>query len=322
LHADPEDLVFVPNATHAVNIVARSLELRPGDEILTSDHEYGACNNTWEFICRKSGVNYVRQPIPLPATNPEEILERFWEGVTPRTRMIFLSHISSPTAIRFPVEEVCLRGRQAGILTLIDGAHAPGQISLDMQAIGADFYTGNCHKWMMAPKGAGFLYTRREVQGLVEPLIVSWGYSANEKTTTGSQYVNYLEWAGTKDPSAALTVPAAIRFMEEYRWEEVRQGCHELLGQALRRISDLTGLPPVYADGQEFYSQMAVAPIPSGIDPDRLKNRLYDEYRIEIPVTEWNNKFFLRISIQGYNSQEDINVLVRGLEVLLPSTRT
>jgi isopenicillin-N epimerase len=319
LHADPDDLVFVPNATHAVNIVARSLELGPGDEILTSDHEYGACNNAWEFICLKSGANYLHQPIPLPATSPEEILELLWRGVTPRTRIIFLSHISSPTALRFPVEQVCRRARQAGILTLIDGAHAPGQISADMQAIGADFYTGNCHKWMMAPKGAGFLYTRRERQSLVQPLIVSWGYSADEKMTTGSQYVDYLEWTGTKDPSAALTVPAAIQFMKEYCWEDIRQGCHELLRQALQRIHDLTGLPPVYADGYDFNSQMAVVPIPPVANPGKLKSQLYDEFRIEIPVIEWNRRQFLRISVQGYNSQADIDALVSAVEGLLPT---
>ena len=318
MHADADDLVFVPNATYGVNIVARSLELGPGDEILTSDHEYGACNNTWDFVCRKAGATYIRQPIPLPANTKEEILEQFWQGITSHTRLIFLNHISSPTALRFPVEEVCSRARQAGIPTLIDGAHAPGQIPVDLDAIGADFYTGNCHKWMMAPKGAGFLYTRRERQPLIEPLVVSWGYSADEKTTTGSQYVDYLEWTGTKDPAAVLTVPAAILFMQDYHWDGVRLGCHELLSQALRRIGALTGLAPVYPEGQDFFSQMAVAPIPPAIDPVKLKSRLYDEFRIEIPVIEWNRQIFLRISVQGYNSQDDIDALVKALEVLLP----
>jgi isopenicillin-N epimerase len=318
LHAGADDLVFVPNATHGVNIVARSLEFEPGDEILTSDHEYGACNNTWESVCRRTGAAYVRQPIPFPVTTQEETLEQFWQGVTPRTRLIFLNHISSPTALRFPVEEICLRARQAGILTFIDGAHAPGQIPLDLDAIGADFYTGNCHKWMMAPKGAGFLYTRQERQFLIEPLVVSWGYSAGEKTTTGSQYIDYLEWTGTRDPAAALSVPAAIQFMEDYHWDGVRLFCHELLSQALRRIGDLTGLAPVYPEGQEFFSQMAVAPIPPVTDPVKLKSCLYDEFHVEIPLTEWNGRHFLRISVQGYNTQEDIDSLVKALEVLLP----
>jgi isopenicillin-N epimerase len=317
LHAGADDLVFVPNATHGVNIIARSMEFSPGDEILTSNHEYGACNNAWEFICRKTGAVFVRQPISLPVISQEEVLEQFWLGVTPRTRLIFLSHISSSTALRFPVEAICIRARQAGILTFIDGAHAPGQISLDLEAIGADFYTGNCHKWMMAPKGAGFLYTRRERQRLIEPLVVSWGYCADEKTTTGSQYLDYLEWTGTRDPAAMLAIPAAIQFMQDYRWDEVRLNCHELLSQAVRRIGDLTGLTPIYPEGQDFFGQMAVAPIPPVTDPVKLKSRLYDEFRIEIPITEWDSKFFLRISVQGYNTQDDIDALIEALEVLL-----
>jgi isopenicillin-N epimerase len=317
LHAEADDLVFVPNATHGVNIIAHSMELGPGDEILTSNHEYGACNNAWEFICRKTGAVFVRRPISLPVISQEEVLEQFWQGVTPRTRLIFISHISSSTALRFPVEAICIRARQAGILTCIDGAHAPGQISVDLDAIGADFYTGNCHKWMMVPKGAGFLYTCRERQPLIEPLVVSWGYCADEKTTTGSQYVDYLEWTGTRDPAAMLAIPAAIQFMQDYHWDDVRPKCHELLSQAVRRIGDLTGLTPVSPDGRDFYSQMAVAPIPSVTDPVKLKSRLYDEFRIEIPVTEWDSKFFLRISVQGYNTQDDIDALIEALEVLL-----
>ena len=153
LNAAAADLVFIPNATHGVNIIARSLigrpgsPLQPGDEVLTSDHEYGACDKTWQFLCQDSGVKYIRQPIPLPIETPETFIEQLWQGVTPRTRLIYLSHITSPTAQRFPIELVCQRARQQGILTLIDGAHAPGQIPLDLPAIGADFYTGNCHKW-------------------------------------------------------------------------------------------------------------------------------------------------------------------------------
>jgi isopenicillin-N epimerase len=168
LGADPDDLVYVPNATHGINIVARSLRLEPGDEILSSNHEYGACEYTWEFVCAKAGATYVKKQLPLAAVSDSDLVDRFWEGVTGRTRLIFLSHITSPTAVRFPVEDVCRRAREAGILTLIDGAHAPGQIPLDLAEIGADFYTGNCHKWMVAPKGAAFLHARREVQPLIE----------------------------------------------------------------------------------------------------------------------------------------------------------
>ena len=318
LNARAEDLVFVPNATHGVNIVARSLNLGAGDEVLATDHEYGACDRTWDFLCRKRGASYIRQPIPLPVSSQDEILERFWEGVTHRTKVIFLSHISSPTALRFPVKEICRRARLAGIRTLIDGAHAPGQIPVDLASIRADFYAGNCHKWMMSPKGAGFLHARQEVQGMVEPLVVSWGYDAEEDFSTGSAYVDYLQWTGTRDPAAALSVPAAIQFMEENRWEEIRLGCAELLRTALHRIEQVTGLPPLYPDDRDLFLQMAVAQLPTGTDLKELKTRLYDEFQVEVPLIEWNGFKLIRISVQGYNTQEDADALVAGLARLLP----
>jgi isopenicillin-N epimerase len=317
LHAEADDLVFVTNATHGVNIVARSLDLHPGDEILGTDHEYGACDNTWNFLCKKTGATYVRQHLPLPFNNAEELVEAFWQSVTPRTRLIYLSHITSPTALRLPVEAICARARQAGILTLIDGAHAPGQIDLNLEAIGADFYTGNCHKWMLAPKGAAFLHVRKERQAKIEPLVVSWGYSATAQTTSGSQFQDYLGWTGTHDPAASLTVPAAIEFMQAHDWPAVRQRCHTLLCQALERISALSGLQPVYPPGGEFFSQMAVAPLPDDVDMNTLKERLYDEYCIEIPLTEWNGRKLIRISVQGYNTTDDLDALVEALHKLI-----
>lgn len=318
LHADADDLVYVPNATVGVNIVARSLALGPGDEVLTSDHEYGACDNAWEFVCGKAGASYVHQPIPLPVRSAEEIADQFWQGVTPRTRAIFLSHITSPTALRLPVETICRRARQAGILTCVDGAHAPGQIPLDMEAVGADFYAGNCHKWLMAPKGAGFLYTRRDRQSLIESLVVSWGWKDDGLFTSGSRYVDRLEWSGTRDPAAALSVPAAIQFQAEHDWGSVRAGCRELARQALLRIHELTGLPSLYPPDAGFYQQMVTAPLPAIADLPGFKAGLYDEYRIEVPCLSWNEHQFIRISVQGYNTQEDIDALLQALERVLP----
>jgi isopenicillin-N epimerase len=169
LGADADDLVYFLNPTTAVNMVARSLAsphtgfLQPGDEVLTTDHEYGAIDRTWRFICERTGACYVRQPIPLPATTQEALADRFWSGVNERTRVVFISHITSPTALIFPVAEICWRARRAGLLTIVDGAHAPGQIELDLSEVGADLYTGACHKWLCAPKGTAFLYARREV---------------------------------------------------------------------------------------------------------------------------------------------------------------
>ena len=322
LGAEADDLVYIPNATYGVNIIAHSLRIQPGDEILSTDHEYGACDNTWEFICRKTGGKYIHQPIGLPVDSVETFVNQFWRGVNRRTKLIFLSQISSPTAQRFPVELVCQRARQSGILTFIDGAHAPGQISLDLEAIGADFYTGNCHKWMLSPKGAAFLYVRRENQPLVEPLVVSWGYSADEKTTTGSRFIDLLQWTGTHDPSAALSVPKAIEFMQENHWDQVRQDCHVLLRQALIRIQDLTGLPTAYAASEQpctLPPQLAIAPLPQSTDLVALKASLYDQFHIEVPLIEWNGHKFMRLSVQAYNSQADLDALMEGLKVLLRS---
>lgn len=317
LHTAAENLVFVPNATHGVNIIGRSLRLIPGDEILTSDHEYGACDYTWEFICQKTGAQVVHQHIPLPAGSGEEILEQFWQGVTPRTKLIFISHITSPTALRLPADAICARARQAGIHTLIDGAHAPGQIPLDLEAVGADWYTGNCHKWMLAPKGSAFLFARPEVQALVEPLVVSWGYHATPETTSGTTFLDYLGWTGTRDPAAYLTVPAAIQFMTEHNWESVRQDCHTLLRQGLAELSELVGMPPLYPLDSDLYAQMAAAPLPAETDLAWLKTHLYGKYHIEVPLIEWNRRKFVRISIQAYNTGEDLAVLKDALNHLL-----
>jgi isopenicillin-N epimerase len=317
LHADADDLVYIPNATHGVNILARSLQFRPGDEVLTTDHEYGACDYAWDFNCSKSEARYIHQSLPFPVRSPEEIVERFWSGVTPRTKVIYLSHITSPTALRLPVEPICRRARDAGILTIVDAAHSPGQIPVDLQGLGADMVFGNCHKWMLNVKGCGFLHVRRELQHLIEPLIVSWGYNPTLETTTGSRFIDLLQWTGTRDPAAALTIPAAIRFMQEHDWDTVRRECHQLLREALERISDLTGMVPPCPLDSDFYAQMGVAPLPL-CDLKVLKARLYDDYRIEVPVIQWQDKQFIRISVQGYNTRADLDALVEALKILLP----
>ena len=313
------DLVFVPNATHAVNTVARSLPLEPGDEILATDHEYGACDNTWEFACRRSGARVVRAEIPLPFRS-EEFLDRLWARVTPRTRVLFLSHIASTTALRFPVAEVCARARAAGILTLVDGAHAPGQIDLDLAAIGADFYTGNCHKWLCAPKGSAFLQVRPECQPLLDAPVVSWGYSdasgghsGFEAYTGATLLERRLQWQGTRDLAAFLSVPAAIEFQRRHQWDAVRPRCHRLAAEALAAACDLFRLPPPCADGD--FAQMVCLPVPPQ-DPEALRRELFERHRIEVPVTTHRGQVFVRISVQGYNTREDLDRLLQALRVI------
>ena len=319
LNADVDDLVYIPNATHGVNIISRSLNLLPGDEVLTTNHEYGACDYTWEFICSKAGANYIHQPIPLPVHSNQEIVEQFCKGITPRTKVVYLSHITSSTALCLPVEEICHRSRKRGIVTIVDAAHSPGQMPFDLQQLGADIVFGNCHKWMLAPKGSAFLFVRRELQELVEPLIVSWGYHASPEMATGSRFLDFLQWTGTKDPTAALAVPNAIQFMHEHNWDQVRCQSHKLLRQTIEHVCALTNMPPLYPLESDFYHQMGIAPLPPS-NLAVLKSRLYDEYKIEVPFVQWQDQQFIRISIQGYNDQEDVKKLLGALKNLLPQT--
>ncbi len=313
LGADPENLVYLSNATTGVNTVARSLHLQPGDEILTSDHEYGACDNTWKFVCEHTGARYVPVEIPLPF-KAEEFAQRIWAGVTRRTRVIFLSHISSTTALTFPLTELCRRAREAGILTLIDGAHVPGHIPLNLNALGADFYTGNCHKWLCAPKGAAFLHVSPQHHSLVDAGVVSWGYSATIAGHTGfdaytgsTLLERRLQWQGTRDIAAFLTVPAAIEFQSEHGWDRIRTDCHAMAAQTLQRICAITGLPPIGEDAD--FGQMVAIPVPP-MDAQLLKDRLFERYRIEIPVTSHKGMLFIRLSVQAYNTQEELDALV------------
>jgi isopenicillin-N epimerase len=318
LNTSAHDIIFIPNATHGVNIIARSLKLGQADEILTTDHEYGACNFAWEYICCKTGAFYKQQPIKLPVANPEEILDQFWRGVTPKTKVIFFSHITSPTSLTMPIKEICLRARQEGILTVIDGAHAPGQISINLQEIQPDFYVGNCHKWMMSPKGAGFLYAATEIQGILEPLVVSWGYQSLKTPPKESVFVDLFQWTGTCDPAAYLTVPSSIQFMNTYHWGEVRKECHELVRRSIEFAQELMGFQPLYPVNSTFYQQMATIPIPRVKDLNELKTRLFQEFKIEIPCIEWKSHHYLRISVQGYNTAHDIEHLFNALMTLLP----
>ena len=312
-HAD--NLVYAQNVTIALNIVAHSLELGAGDEVLSTDHEYGALDRTWRFLAKERGFTYINQPVSL--VSKKDFVESFWSGVTPKTRVVFLSHITSPTALIFPVEEIIERAHAAGIITIIDGAHVPGQIPLNLDSLGADFYGGNLHKWLCAPKGAGFLYARPEMQHLLKPLVVSWGYES--ETPGSSTFVDHHQWWGTRDIAAFLTVPAAIEFQKQHNWDEVRMACHELLMDAQTRLSHLTGLAPLRAShpADNWSAQFTSVPLPADSDLAALKARLYDEYRVEVPLVAWKDKKLLRVSIQGYNTKKDVNRLLLALSKLL-----
>ncbi|MBZ0292725.1 MAG: aminotransferase class V-fold PLP-dependent enzyme [Anaerolineae bacterium] len=311
LNTGEENLLFVSNATTGMNTVAGSLTFEPGDELLTTNHEYGAVDRMWEYISRHTGLRIVRQEMPVPVTTHEEFVERFWQGVTPRTRIISISHVTSPTALTFPIEEICRRAREAGIYTIIDGAHAPGQMPIDLEAIGADFYTGNCHKWMCAPKGAGFLYVRPEYQHLIDPLVIGHGW------VDDSTFISRGQWQGTRDTSAYLAVPAAIEFMESHDWASVQQRCHQQAVAFTQRLCDYTGLQPFSPLTNEWFSQMVAVPLPDCDQPE-LARRIWEDYHIVVPVYPWNNQNRVRVSFQAYNTQEDIDQLFTAFTELLP----
>jgi isopenicillin-N epimerase len=305
--ADPDDLVFLPNATAGVNVAARAIGLESGDEVLSTDLEYGALDLTWEQVCRDLGARYVRTPIALPVESAAEIVDTVWSGVGPKTRVLFLSHHTSGTALTLPVEELCRRAQERGIQTIVDGAHAPGHVPVDLRALGVDYYAGNCHKWLCAPKGAGFLYVRRELQRDVHPLVIGWGYGGDEPS-----FVSRHERQGTRDPSAYLTVPAAIAWQRTSGWDAVRERCHELA----RRARNELGLEPIAPDSADFFRQMVTLRLPDDAPAD-LKERLYDEHRIEIPTLRHDGGMLIRASFQGYNDAEDLERLRRALAALL-----
>lgn len=316
LGAQAAHLVFVPNATTGVNIVARSLRLQPGDEVLTTDHEYGACDATWQRLCQAAGARYRAVRIPLPFDR-ESFAERLLAEAGPRTKLIFASHITSTTALTFPLAELCAGARERGVLTLIDGAHAPGQIALDLDALGADFYTGNCHKWMCAPKGAGFLHARPEHHELLDAPVTSWGYAAEISGHTGfdaytgrTTLERRLQWQGTRDIAAFLSVPAAIAFQARHDWPAVRARCHAMAVQMLHRVSEHFGLAPIGRD--DDFAQMVTLPVPPQ-DAEALRRRLFDEHRIEIPVTQHDGRTFVRLSVQGYTTEAELDSLWQAL---------
>lgn len=315
LGTDTNNIVYITNTTVGLNIVANSINLSIGEEVLTSNHEYGAMDKMWQYQMIRKGFTYRIHTLPLPLTSSEEFIDSLWGSVTPKTRVIFLSHITSPTAMIFPINEICKRSRDAGIITIIDGAHAPGQIDINLERIGADFYVGNLHKWLCAPKGSAFLYARPEVQHLLYPLIVSWGWQSDKPSQ--SKFIDNFEYTGTRDIAAFLTVPDAIKYQNQHQWEKVRNYCHFLVSETQQRISDLTGLQPFHSNIPSWYSQMGASPLPTNINCDVLKTRLYDDFHIEIPIIEWEKHKIIRYSFQAYNTIRDVNILLFSLNKLL-----
>jgi isopenicillin-N epimerase len=326
LNSDADDLAFVANATSGVNTVLRSLAFEPGDELLVTDHAYNACRNALEFVAGRSGAHVVIAPVPFPLDSPDDVLEAVLAAVSQRTRLALVDHVTSPTGLIFPVERLVAALQARGVDVLVDGAHAPGMIPIDLRGLGAAYYTGNAHKWLCAPKGSAFLWVRPDRQPGVHPLTISHGF--NVVRADRSRFRLEFDWTGTIDPTAALCIPIALRFMEARLpggWPALMERNHRLALEGRRALCDVLGVAPPCPDA--MIGALAAIPLPDGEESgpsrsggDPLQRALREQFGIEVPVIAWPAapKRLLRISAQLYNTLADFQRLARALRARLP----
>ena len=325
LGADQAGLAFVTNATTGINSVLRSLDLNHGDELITTTHEYNASKNALEFVAQKSGARVVVVEIPFPIRCADEVADRILDAVGPKTRLALLDHVTSQTGLVFPIETIVRSLRDRGVETLVDGAHAPGMLPLDIDSIGAAWYAGNCHKWICAPKGAGFLCARSDMRGTVRPTVISHG--ANSPRTDRNRYLLEFDWPGTFDPAAWITIGDSISFLGSLvpgGWSEVRSRNRELALEARRALCSALGVEP--PSPPEMIGSLVSIPLPDGaataapsLYGDPIQDALLDQYSIEVPVVPWPRppKRLLRISAALYNHIGEYDYLAGALVELL-----
>jgi isopenicillin-N epimerase len=328
LHADPEELVFVNNATAGVNAVVRSLDLQPGDELLTTNHAYNACHNVLAECARRSGARVVVAHVPFPIEDPEQVVQAVLGAVTKRTRLALVDHVTSPTAVIFPIVDLVVELESRGVDVLVDGAHAPGMVPLDLRALRPAYYTGNLHKWVCAPKGAGFLHVRRDRQAGIQPPIISHGY--NTPRPGRSRFHDAFDWQGTLDITAWLAVPAAIRFCEMLipgGWPALMDSNHSLANAARSMLCERLGVKPPCPEF--MLGSMATLPLPEIFQRDvggesravierfdPLQTQLFEEHGIEVPLIKFGDpvRRWFRVSAQAYNSASDYLKLANALQ--------
>jgi isopenicillin-N epimerase len=310
-----EDLVFVQNATDGANAVLRSLipTFKPGDELLTASHAYRAVRQTMVYVAALSGATVVDATVPFPITDADEVTRAIARAITPRTAFAVIDHITSPTGVIFPIQQIISLFKERGIPVLIDGAHAPGQIDLNLDTLGADYYIGNCHKWLYAPKGAALLWVDKKHQSKIHPTVISH--------YLGKEYQTEFGWTGTLDPTSYLSVPAGIEFHRELAAAGSREYTRKMLLDARREITAALGVP--LAAPEDMLANMCAFPLPH--DPDatdervlRLHDVLFDEYGIEVPAMNANGKLYVRASSQVYNDRSDFDALKAALVGLAP----
>jgi isopenicillin-N epimerase len=327
--ADPDDLAFVSNATSGVNTVVRSLQLQPGDELLTTDHVYNACRNALR-LHEPRGVRVIVAQVPFPLRSPGQVIEAVLAKATPRTRLALLDHVTSPTGLVFPVAELVRALGERGVDTLVDGAHAPGMVALDLRALGAAYYTGNCHKWLCAPKGSAFLHVRRDRQDGILPLTIGHGF--NSTRTDRSRFRLLFDWTGTADPTPFLCIPVALEFLGSLLpggWPELMRRNRALALSAQGILSEALDIarpaPP------EMIGSLAAVPLPPFAredgagppsPPSPLQRALLLRHRIEVPVMPFPAPpaRVLRVAAQVYNSKEQVHSLAAALRALLAET--
>jgi isopenicillin-N epimerase len=326
--ASPGDLIFVENATAGMNIVADSFPLAAGDEVLLTDHEYGAVQRIWQRACAKGGAAAKTVELPLPFRTAAETADAIFAAVTERTKLLVVSHITSPTAVILPVAETCRRARQRSIAVCIDGPHAIAQVPLNINELGCDFYTASCHKWLSAPFGSGFLRVAPQWQTHVRPPVLSWGRIPPTKIDVWS---DEFVWSGTRDPSAYLSIPTAIDFLEDIGLDAFRSRTHWLAQYARRKLVELTGLEPLVPDDPAWSGSMAHVPLPppgksapSASERDEscpvsnpLQHTIWRQLGIEVPIVDFRGRRYIRVSCHLYNDTEQIDRLVAGLGELL-----
>jgi isopenicillin-N epimerase len=315
--ADSAGLVFVPNATTGVNTVLRSLSLQPGDELLTTNHEYNASRNALDFAAQRSGAKVVVVEVPFPIEDSGQVVEAVLAGVSEQTRLVLVDHVSSQTGLIFPLQELIAALTQRGVEVLVDGAHAPGMVPLNLKELGATYYTGNCHKWMCNPKGAAFLAIAEEKCEALRPLVISHG--ANAVREDRSRFFLEFDWTGTADPTPYLCVPETIRYMGALLpggWSELMASNRQKALAARGFLCEALKCDPLCPP--EMIGAMAVLALPSG-GVESLKNDIFERFSVEVPIIPWVglSDRLIRISAQLYNTRTDYDVLARALVTLL-----
>ena len=309
--ANASDLVFVPNATTGVNAVLRSLQFQPGDQLLTTNHEYNACRNALNYVADRDRLDIVVAELPWPLAEPNQVIDAILAKITPKTRLVLVDHVTSQTGLVLPLVPLVAELRQRGIEVLVDGAHAPGMLPLSLQALGATYYTGNCHKWLCSPKGAAFLYVQADRQAHIRPLTISHG--ANADRPDRSRFHLEFDWMGTDDPTAYLTVPAAMQWLATLLpggWSALMQHNRSLAIAARQILTAALQVEPPCPD--TMLGSLAVVPLPAG-DWRSLHDRLLSQYQIEVPIIPWQGGRLLRISAQIYNTLPQYDYLARSL---------